>query len=76
LWAGRFLGLSTNPQVLAARDWAKWLGEKAATSEELKALLGPCRDEALKVWPVNRTKIGNVRNKGPEVAQPESVGLL
>ncbi|HEY2227781.1 MAG TPA: SOS response-associated peptidase [Xanthobacteraceae bacterium] len=64
------------PVVLAERDWAKWLGEEAATSEELKALLGPCGDEALKVWPVNRTKIGNVRNKGPEVAQPESVGLL
>jgi putative SOS response-associated peptidase YedK len=64
------------PVVLAADSWAKWLGEEAATPEELKALLSPCPDEALKVWPVNRTKIGNVRNKGPEVMQREPAGLL
>src|SRR5580704_376808 len=64
------------PVILEARDWAKWLGEEAATPEELKALLVPCPDEAVKIWPVNRTKIGNVRNKGPEVVQPESAALL
>jgi hypothetical protein len=37
----------------------------------LKALLVPCPDEALKMWPVNRQKIGNGRNKGAEVAQAE-----
>jgi putative SOS response-associated peptidase YedK len=64
------------PVILEARDWAKWLGEEAATPEELKALLVPFPDEAVKIWPVNRTKIGNVRNKGPEVVQPESAALL
>ena len=64
------------PVILEARDWAKWLGEEAATPEELKALLVPCPDETVKIWPVNRTKIGNVRNKGPEVVQPESAALL
>jgi putative SOS response-associated peptidase YedK len=61
------------PVVLAPSDWAKWVGEEAAASEELKALLVLCPDQAVKIWPVNRTKIVNVRkNKGPEVVQPES----
>ena len=63
------------PVILAASDWGKWLGEEAATSEALKALLVPCPDEAVKIWPVNRAKIGNVRNKGPEVVQPDAASL-
>jgi putative SOS response-associated peptidase YedK len=58
------------PVILAERDWPKWLSEEPATPNELKALLVPCPDEALKMWPVNRQKIGNVRNKSPEVAEP------
>ena len=64
------------PVILAPGDWAKWLGEEAATPEELKALLVPCADEAVKIWAVNKTKIGNVRNKGPEVVEPESATFL
>jgi putative SOS response-associated peptidase YedK len=62
--------------ILAASDWAKWLGEEAATPEERKALLVPCPDEAVRIWPVNRTKIGNVRNKGAEIVQPEPASPL
>jgi hypothetical protein len=47
------------------------LGEDAATADELKALLVACPDNALKLWPVNRQRIGNVRNKAAEVALPE-----
>ena len=61
------------PVILEEKDWAKWLGEEAATPEQLKALLVPCKDEMLKLWPVNRQKIGNVRNKGSEVVLPEPV---
>ena len=61
------------PVVLAEKDWAKWLGEEPATPDELKALLVPCEDDALKIWPVNRQRIGNVRNKEREVALPEAV---
>jgi putative SOS response-associated peptidase YedK len=64
------------PVILASDTWGKWLGEEPATPEELKSLLVPCPDEALKIWPVSRTKIGNVRNKGPDVVQPETVSLL
>jgi putative SOS response-associated peptidase YedK len=59
------------PVILAEDDWAKWLGEEPATNDELKALLVPFKDDALTMWPVNRQKVGNVRNKGREVALPE-----
>ena len=64
------------PVVLGEEDWAKWLGEVPATAEELKALLVPFRDDALTMWPVNRQRIGNVRNKDREVAEPEPLEAL
>jgi putative SOS response-associated peptidase YedK len=54
-------------------DWAQWLGEEPATNDELKALLVPFKDDALTMWPVNRQKIGNARNKDREVVLPELV---
>jgi putative SOS response-associated peptidase YedK len=51
------------PVILAKGEWAKWLGEVPATNDELKALLLPFKDDALTMWPVNRQKVGNVRNK-------------
>jgi hypothetical protein len=36
------------------------------TTDDFKGLLVPCPDAALKLWPVNRQRIGNVRNKTPE----------
>jgi hypothetical protein len=32
----------------------------------------PSFDGALRIWPVRRERIGNVRNKGPEVAEIET----
>jgi putative SOS response-associated peptidase YedK len=61
------------PVILASDDWAKWLGEEPASLEELKGMLVPCPDEGLKLWPVNRQKIGNVRNKGRDLADPISL---
>jgi hypothetical protein len=51
------------PVILDDADWPKWLGEEAATEAELLALLKPCPDEALIIWPVDKA-VGNVRNKG------------
>jgi hypothetical protein len=45
------------------------LGEEPATQDELMALLKPRPDETLKIWPVDK-KVGNVRNKGAELALP------
>jgi len=61
------------PVILAEGDWAKWLGEEPATNDELKALLVPFKDDVLTMWPVNRQRIGNVRNKDREVATPENL---
>jgi putative SOS response-associated peptidase YedK len=57
------------PVILDKADWPKWLGEESATDEELLAMLGPSPDQVLKVWPVDK-KVGNVRNKGAELALP------
>jgi putative SOS response-associated peptidase YedK len=54
------------PVILAESDWPKWLGEEPANEEELLALLKPCPDEALKIWPVSKA-VGNVKNNGPEL---------
>lgn len=58
------------PVILAESDWPKWLGEDPSSPEQLKALLVPCPDAKLKLWPVAREKIGNVRNKDADVAKP------
>jgi hypothetical protein len=40
---------------------------------ERKALLVAFKDDALTIWPVNRQRIGNVRNKEREVAEAEAL---
>jgi putative SOS response-associated peptidase YedK len=57
------------PVILDESDWPKWLGEEPATEQELLALLRPCPDEWLKIWPVDN-KVGNVRNTGAELKLP------
>ena len=63
------------PVILDEADWPKWLGEEPATEDELYALLKPCPDAALKIWPVDN-KVGNVRNKGRELIVPVSPTLF
>jgi len=60
------------PVILAPDSCSTRLGDDAAP-EELKALLSPCPDEVLKIWPVDRMKIGNVRNKTRDLADPVPV---
>jgi putative SOS response-associated peptidase YedK len=55
------------PVILAESDWPQWLGEEPASEDELLALLKPCPDEALKIWPVDKA-VGNVKNIGPQLA--------
>src|SRR5438105_91553 len=57
------------PVILAENDWPKWLGEEPASEKDLLALLKPCPDEALKIWPVDKM-VGNVRNNGPQLILP------
>src|SRR5277367_6757202 len=55
------------PVILTENDWSKWLGEEQTTEEELLAMLKPCPDDVLKIWPVDKA-VGNVRNRGPQLA--------
>ena len=59
------------PIILDKADWPKWLGEEPATDQELLAMLRPSPDQVLKIWPVDK-RVGNVRNKGAELALPLS----
>jgi putative SOS response-associated peptidase YedK len=57
------------PVILAEIDWPKWLGEEPASEQDLLALLKPCPNEALQIWPVDRM-VGNVRNNGSQLILP------
>jgi putative SOS response-associated peptidase YedK len=57
------------PVILEEKDWPRWLGEQPATEQELQALLVPCADERLKIWPVHK-RVGNVRNNSRDLAEP------
>ena len=71
-WGAAKLLHDRMPVILADSDWSKWLGEEAATDDELLGLLKPCPDEALKIWPVGKA-VGNVKNTGPQLAMPLAV---
>src|SRR5262249_37531187 len=57
------------PGILADVDWRWWLGEEPASEQELLALLKPCPDEALRIWPVDKM-VGNVKSNGPQLILP------
>src|SRR5215472_14415619 len=57
------------PVILAEIDWPKWLGEEPTSEQDLLALLRPCRDEDLKIWPVDKM-VGNVKNNGSQLILP------
>jgi putative SOS response-associated peptidase YedK len=57
------------PAIVGPDGIAPWLGEEPASSEELKAILAPYPSERMTMWPVNK-RVGNVKNEGPELAEP------
>ncbi len=57
------------PVILGEADWPKWLGKEPAAEEELLALLKPCPDDVLKIWPVGKM-VGNVKNNGVQLLMP------
>ena len=60
------------PVILDSDDWPAWLGEVPANDNELMAMLRPYPSERLAMWPVDR-RVGNVRNEGPQLAEPVAV---
>jgi putative SOS response-associated peptidase YedK len=63
------------PVILAEQDWPLWLGEIPAPDAALHALLRPCPDDALRVWPVSK-RVGNVRNNDATLSLIEEPLLL
>jgi putative SOS response-associated peptidase YedK len=57
------------PVILPEAEWPKWLGEEPATEETMLAMLKPCADATIKVWPVDK-QVGNVKNNGAGLLIP------
>jgi len=57
------------PVILESADWPIWLGE---TDGDARLLLRPSPKGVLRLWPVDR-RVGNVRNDGPELLEPQPV---
>ena len=56
------------PVLLAPADLAAWL-DPGTAPDRLKALLRPCPEAFLRIYPVG-PRVGNARNEGPELMAP------
>jgi putative SOS response-associated peptidase YedK len=59
------------PALLAPDCWGTWLGETAASANDLKSMLKPYPHSGMTFWPVTR-HVGNVRNDSPDLFAPLS----
>jgi putative SOS response-associated peptidase YedK len=57
------------PVILAPDCWATWLGETAATAEELLALCRPFPSDRMISWAVS-ARVGNVKNTDAALVEP------
>jgi len=57
------------PAIIAPQAWSRWLGESAASPDELAALMCPIADDGIEVQAVG-TAVGNVRSEGAELLIP------
>lgn len=57
------------PVLLDRADWARWLDPTSSDVTDLRELLVPAGPDALVMHPVS-TEVGNVRNQGPQLADP------
>ena len=57
------------PVILGKSQFAKWLGEEPAESEELLNMLQPCKTDAMRTRAVGKA-VGNPRNKGEDCILP------
>jgi putative SOS response-associated peptidase YedK len=57
------------PVILSPEAWPLWLGEEEASTAELLALLKPCPERLIRLYPVDAA-VGNVRNDASALLQP------
>jgi putative SOS response-associated peptidase YedK len=55
------------PVILERADWPAWLGE---TDGDPRMLLHASPEGILRIWPVDK-RVGNVRNDGPDLLEPQ-----
>jgi hypothetical protein len=72
-------GLLIEPDVLHAPSvvhdtWPLWLGEGAADTSALKALLAPFPSDGMISWPV-RARVGNIKNNNASLIEPIKAAL-
>jgi putative SOS response-associated peptidase YedK len=56
------------PVMLDPLSWSTWLGERAVTNADLKALCVPFPSERMAAWAVDRA-VGNVKNDEPRLVE-------
>jgi putative SOS response-associated peptidase YedK len=62
------------PVLIADDAWDRWLDPEPADPGELRAMLQPIDDIALRVYPVERL-VNDVRRDGPELIEPLAVAV-
>jgi putative SOS response-associated peptidase YedK len=62
------------PMIIDPASWPDWLDPANNDVADLKALLTPAMVGDLTTWPVS-TAVNSVRNNGPELIEPVSLGL-
>lgn len=62
------------PVILPRDRWDYWLDQSLTDTEEVRALMDfPAPDAHLRFWPV-RDLVNSIRNSGPELAEPLTLG--
>ncbi len=62
------------PVLISDDAWGRWLDPSPADPGELRAMLQPTDDIALRIYPVERL-VNDVRRDGPELIEPLAVGV-
>ena len=57
------------PVILKPSAYARWLGERPASNEELQAMLKPYPADAMEAFKIG-PRIGNVKNDEPSLVEP------
>jgi putative SOS response-associated peptidase YedK len=61
------------PMLIEPHNWARWLDPREADTAALSQLLVPAAAGRLEAYPVS-TQVNDVRNDGPQLIEPISVG--
>lgn len=63
------------PVILDPPDYARWLGEEPASSDELLGFLRPYPAEKMRIYPIG-LRIGSVKNDDAALIEPASGALM